>query len=72
MNDDSKSCRDELRDDYEPPQAVHLNDSDRAYGACSPSGSTPGVGYRVNEFEGICVTGKSATDGCHAGASGAS
>ncbi|MCX6841760.1 MAG: hypothetical protein NTX53_05715 [candidate division WOR-3 bacterium] len=78
MNDDSKLCRDELRDEYEPPQAIHLNDSDRAYGACSPSGSTPGVcatgsggtdvGYRVYGFEGICVTGKSATGGCYAGA----
>jgi hypothetical protein len=81
MNDDSKSCRDGLRDDYEPPQAIHLNDSDRAYGACL-SGSKPGVcatgnggvavGYRVYGFDGICVTGKSATDGCNAGASGAS
>jgi len=50
---------------YEPPQAVYLNDSDRAYGAC-PYGSTA-TGYRVDHFEGVCVTGKAATDGCYAG-----
>jgi hypothetical protein len=66
MNDDSKSRKDVLRDDYEPPQAIHLNDSDRAYGECG-GGSTPNVGYRENGFEGICVTGKSASEGCYAG-----
>jgi hypothetical protein len=53
---------------YEPPLAIRLNNSDRAFGACT-EGSTP-AGYRVNGFEGVCVTGKSASDGCHAGASG--
>jgi len=63
--------------DYEVPMAVRLTDSDRAFGACT-TGSTPttvcltgtagsAVGYRVRGFDGVCVTGKSATDGCYAG-----
>ena len=58
-----------MTEEYEAPQAVRLNDTDRAYGACSP-GSTPTlkVGYRVNHFDGVCVTGKSPTSGCVAGA----
>ena len=69
MTDNSEACSAKRRDDYEAPQAIHLNDSDRAYGACT-DGSTPTlkVGYRVYGFDGACVTGKSATDGCHAGA----
>jgi len=51
---------------YEPPQAIHLTDSDRAFGACSEGSNA--VGYRVHEFGGTCVTGKSAGDGCFAGA----
>ena len=51
---------------YEPPQAVYLNDSDRAYGGCEGTGSTP-ARYRVNDYEGVCVTGKSAGEGCYAG-----
>ncbi len=51
---------------YEPPQAIYLTDSDRAYGDCGP-GSTA-AGYRVNDFDGTCVTGKSPSFGCHSGA----
>jgi hypothetical protein len=57
------------RDKYEAPQAIRLTDADRAFGACE-SGSTPSSndnGYRVNRFDGVCVTGKSATEGCYAG-----
>ena len=56
---------------YEPPQAVYLNDSDRAYGLCN-SGSTY-LGINVGCYRGdglpvgVCVTGKSATAGCYAG-----
>ena len=73
MTDNNQSHRAKRKDEYEPPQAERLNDTDRAYGACS-SGSTPTLklGYRVNHFDGVCVTGKSATHGCRAGASGAS
>jgi|GEM_PF-1143584 len=57
----------EVEREYEAPEAVRLRDKDRAFGACD-SGSTPyAVGYRVHEFEGVCVTGKSATEGCYAG-----
>jgi hypothetical protein len=53
---------------YESPQAIHLTDKDRAFGACDQTGSTPTpVGYRVNGFEGVCVTGKAASSGCYAG-----
>jgi len=57
---------------YEPPQAVYLNDSDRAYGGACTTGSVflgTNVGcYRGNELPaGVCVTGKAATDGCYAG-----
>jgi hypothetical protein len=55
------------RDKYEPPQAVRLTDSDRAFGACS-AGSIPGIEYRADGIQGTCVTGKSAGDGCIAGA----
>ena len=51
---------------YEAPKAVRLNDSDRAFGDCN-AGSLPVRGYRVNGFEGVCVTGKTATGGCYAG-----
>jgi len=50
-----------MTEEYEAPQAIRLNDTDRAYGACSP-GSTPTlkVGYRVNHFDGGCVAGAAA------------
>lgn len=60
-----------MTEEYEPPQAIHLNDSDRAYGQCG-HGSTRDTGYRVSGFEGHCVTGKSAVEGCHAGISAGS
>ena len=65
MTDDNKGRRVKRRDEYEPPQAVRLTDSDRAFGDCV-AGSTA-VGYRVNDFGGVCVTGKSASSGCYAG-----
>lgn len=65
MADNNESCRVKRRDKYEPPQAVHLTDSDRAFGDCAPGSIA--VGYRVNDFGGVCVTGKSATGGCYAG-----
>jgi hypothetical protein len=55
---------------YETPQAIRLTDADRAYGACD-QGSTPSPntnGYRAHDYTGVCVTGKSATGGCYAGA----
>jgi len=55
-----------MTEKYEAPKAVRLNDSDRAFGQCE-QGSLPNVGYRVHGFEGVCVTGKSATGGCYAG-----
>ncbi len=57
-----------MNDKYEAPQAIHLTDSDRAYGACETNGSTPDTAYRAHDIEGICVTGKSALSGCYAGA----
>jgi hypothetical protein len=65
-----------MTEDYEAPQAIRLNDEDRAYGACGPgstaatpcsTGNAVPTGYRVNGFNGVCVTGKSASDGCYAG-----
>lgn len=53
--------------EYEPPQAVHLHDSDRAYGECGLNGSA--AGYREYKWGGTCVTGHIATGGCHAGIS---
>lgn len=68
MNDDSKSRKDELRNDYEAPEAIHLNDKDRAFGQCEGGSTpTPANGYRENAYDGICVTGKSAIEGCYAG-----
>jgi len=55
-----------MKEKYEAPKAIRLDDRDRAYGACE-TGSTPVKGYRVKNFDGVCVTGKSATDGCYAG-----
>ena len=55
---------------YEAPKAIRLDDSDHAYAACGTNGSTDGpvnVGYRVDGFDGICVTGKAASGGCYAG-----
>jgi len=54
-----------IPEEYESPQAIHLTDKDRAFGDCG-TGSTA-VGYRVHEYPGVCVTGKSATSGCYAG-----
>ena len=54
-----------MADKYEPPQAIRLTDSDRAFGQCHPGSAL--TGYRVNGYAGNCVTGKSATDGCYAG-----
>lgn len=65
MTDDNQACRRKRRDLYEPPQAVHLTDSDRAFGTCSEGSAA--VGYRVNDFPGVCVTGKSAAEGCYTG-----
>jgi hypothetical protein len=56
-----------MNDEYEAPKAIRLNDADRAFGTCSDNGSTVAVGYRVNDFDGVCVTGKSANSGCHTG-----
>ena len=58
-----------LPEEYESPQAIHLTDRDRAFGACS-DGSTPNVGYRVHGYHGVCVTGKDANSGCYAGIGG--
>ena len=66
MTDNHEAYKVKRKDQYEPPQAIYLTDRDRAFGACTP-GSTP-IGYRVDDFPGTCVTGKSAGDGCVAGA----
>ncbi len=66
MTDNRSTRRATRRDEYEPPQAVRLTDSDRAFGACT-AGSVDNPGYRVNEWEGVCVTGKAASSGCYAG-----
>ena len=58
-----------LPEEYESPQAIHLTDKDRAFGQCT-AGSIYNVGYRVNEYEGVCVTGKDANGGCYAGIGG--
>ena len=58
-----------MTEHYEAPKAIRLDDTERAYGACEP-GSTPVLEeacYRGNGFAGDCVTGKSASGGCHAG-----
>jgi hypothetical protein len=67
----------ELREKFEAPLAIRLDDSDRTYGGCnsdsmakghcSSGGSVAPVGYRVHDYTGACVTGKAATDGCYAG-----
>ena len=67
MTDNHEAYGVKRKDKYEPPQAVRLTDSDRAFGACTP-GSIPGVEYRADGIQGTCVTGKSAGDGCVAGA----
>ena len=70
MNDTQRTRTANRRAKYEAPQAIRLNDADRAFGACG-LGSTPTDntnGYRVNGYDGVCVTGKSATGGCYAGA----
>jgi len=66
MTDNLETGKQKRQGEYEPPKAIRLTDMDRAFGACTP-GSTP-IGYRVNDFPGTCVTGKSAGDGCYAGA----
>jgi hypothetical protein len=66
MTDNNQAYKVKRKDKYEPPQAVRLTDGDRAFGDCGGNGST--AGYRVNDFGGNCVTGKSAGAGCHAGA----
>jgi hypothetical protein len=77
MTDNNDACKAKRKDKYEPPQAVRLTPADRAFGSCATGsnapppgcspGGTPDVGYRVNGFEGACVTGKSAGNGCYAG-----
>ena len=67
MTDNKQPYKAKRKDKYEPPQAVRLTQADRAFGACDANGSTP-TGYRVNDYPGTCVTGKSAGAGCHAGA----
>ena len=65
---DTGSSGEDMSEEYEAPQAIRLDESDRAYGACLTGSLVPtDVGYRVHEFEGVCVTGKSASGGCHAG-----
>ena len=66
MTDNNQACRKKRPDGYEPPQAVYLTDSDRAFGDCSDGSAA--VGFRVNEYGGTCVTGKWAATGCQAGA----
>ncbi|MCX6841758.1 MAG: hypothetical protein NTX53_05705 [candidate division WOR-3 bacterium] len=58
-----------MNDEYEAPQAIHTERSGPSIRGLytRQHADAPNVGYRVNEFEGICVTGKSATDGCHMG-----
>jgi len=67
MTDNHEAYKVKSRDEYEPQQAVRLTGSDRAFGACT-TGSVPGVEYRADGIQGTCVTGKSAGDGCVAGA----
>jgi hypothetical protein len=68
MTDNNRACGKKRPDEYEAPQAIRLNDTDRAFGNCDSGSLASGpVGYRVNNFEGVCVTGKAATMGCHAG-----
>jgi hypothetical protein len=67
MTNNYEARRAKRRDEYEAPQAIRLNDSDRAYGLCAV-GSTPGMAYRAHDIQGTCVTGKSAGGGCYAGA----
>jgi hypothetical protein len=65
-----------MADKYEPPQAIYLHDSDRAYGGCT-TGSVVRL-YRAFDPVGVCtvgtgvtavcVTGLEADGGCHAGA----
>ena len=71
MIDKYEARRTTHREKYEAPQAIHLNDADRAYGQCI-GGSTPipANGYREHGFEGVCVTGKDAQSGCYAGVGG--
>jgi hypothetical protein len=68
MNDTQRTHTENRRAKYEAPQAIRLTDADRAFGACSTGSTpTPNEGYRVNGYDGACVTGKSATGGCYAG-----
>jgi hypothetical protein len=67
MTDNRETGRNERQEEYEPPQAVYLADSDRAFGTCT-TGSVAGTAYRAHDIGGTCVTGKSAADGCYAGA----
>jgi hypothetical protein len=61
---------------YEPPQAISLNQvpagqsrchDGSAVVVCTSGSGGHGVGYREHGFGGVCVTGKSASDGCYAG-----
>jgi hypothetical protein len=67
MTDDKQPYKAKRKDKYEPPQAVRLTDGDRAFGDCGGNGST--AGYRAYNWQGACVTGHAADDGCHAGSS---
>jgi hypothetical protein len=67
MTDNRETGNKKRQEKYEPPEVIHLTDKDRAFGACE-AGSMAGIGYRVHDIGGTCVTGKSAGDGCYAGA----
>ena len=65
MTDKNDASKVKRREKYEPPQAVHLTEADRAFGLCTPGSMA--VGYRVDDYPGVCVTGKSAAGGCYTG-----
>jgi hypothetical protein len=67
MTDNRETGKKKRQEKYEPPEVIHLTDKDRAFGLCT-TGSVPGTAYRAHDIGGTCVTGKSAADGCYAGA----
>jgi hypothetical protein len=67
MTDNHETGKKKRQEEYESPRAIHLTDKDRGFGDCV-TGSVAGTAYRAHDIGGTCVTGKSAADGCYAGA----
>jgi hypothetical protein len=66
MTDDKDNQDNKPPDAYVPPQAIRLSDEMFAHGIqCQTGGSFSK--YRARDHWGICVTGKSAAEGCRAG-----